>query len=141
MYDQESRCLNHTAHYTCVNGWVLPTTIASRSVRMFQMLYGPLTGKLQAGAIVLGIGCGSGVLLGWLSRQSYVVAMGVNSSTSQLVGRDPRHSTRLADAIAKLNRHLFRIETASMNIERVYRTCISHSLKARVSTSLFLASG
>ena len=70
-------------HYSRVNISVDPNRDRGRTWRDMKLMYGPLVESLSPGNAVLDLGCGTGILLDWLSSHPSITAIGVDSSPSQ----------------------------------------------------------
>ena len=71
-------------HYARVNAELNPESYVGRSVKDMELMYGSLISSLPAGSKVLDLGCGTGLLLHWLSQQPGIIPVGVDSSISQV---------------------------------------------------------
>ena len=74
----------YAEHYARVNPTITPVEVEKRHYRAMQRMYGELVALLPAGSRVLDLGCGTGILLQWLSNQPGIVATGVDSSLTQV---------------------------------------------------------
>ena len=74
----------YAEHYARVNYSVDPREVKRRLLKGMQRTYGRLVASLSAGSRVLDLGCGTGILLYWLSKRPGVVPAGVDNSPSQV---------------------------------------------------------
>ena len=71
-------------HYSQVNVSIDPRLKKPRHLRAMQLMYGELVTRLEEGSKVLDLGCGTGFLLFWLSKQKGIIPIGVDVSSSQV---------------------------------------------------------
>lgn len=72
------------------------------------LTYGPLVASLPEGSRVLDVGCGTGIILHWLSKQRGIIPMGVDRSASQIeIARKciPHISVECADGLEYMRSH------------------------------------
>jgi cyclopropane fatty-acyl-phospholipid synthase-like methyltransferase len=74
----------YAEHYARVNPTIAPAEVEKRQYLTMQMMYGDLVTSLPVGSRVLDLGCGTGILLQWLSKQPGIIAAGVDSSLTQV---------------------------------------------------------
>jgi len=95
-------------HYARVNASTDPRSMRPRTLKNMQATYGALVEGLPAGSRVLDIGCGTGFLLYWLSKQQGVVPAGVDLSPSMVAAAKdalPDVDVQCEEALAYLQRH------------------------------------
>jgi 2-polyprenyl-3-methyl-5-hydroxy-6-metoxy-1,4-benzoquinol methylase len=71
-------------HYARVNVDVDPTSMDFSTFRSTQLTFGPALNGLVPGAKIADVGCGTGFLLYWLTKQPGIVPVGVDASRSQV---------------------------------------------------------
>jgi 2-polyprenyl-3-methyl-5-hydroxy-6-metoxy-1,4-benzoquinol methylase len=74
----------YASHYQRLNSNADGRGPDTKMRRSFDLTYGPLLSGLPMGSKVLDLGCGTGLLLGWLRTKPQVVPVGVDSSESQI---------------------------------------------------------
>lgn len=75
----------YAEHYARVNSTNIdPQAVEPTHFQNMQLMYGPLVASLPLGSKILDLGCGTGFLLNWLSKQPGIVPAGVDSSRSQV---------------------------------------------------------
>lgn len=71
-------------HYARVNETITPFSIRTMTLQSWQLMYGQMVGSLPSGSRVLDVGCGTGRLLYWLSKQAGIIPIGIDSSPAQI---------------------------------------------------------
>jgi 2-polyprenyl-3-methyl-5-hydroxy-6-metoxy-1,4-benzoquinol methylase len=107
MTAREALIQSYNSHYRRVNGGHAPT-LSSEAAGAMQLMYGPLLAALPSGSRVLDLGCGTGLLLGWLATQTHIVPVGVDNSPTQV--EEARHhlpnvQVACADGLSYLVEH------------------------------------
>jgi len=74
----------YSSLYARVNRSIDPTEIKLREEKAKQLMYGDLIASLPKGSKILDLGCGTGFLLYWLSKQPGIIPIGVDASISQI---------------------------------------------------------
>lgn len=74
----------YAEHYSRINESVDPRALTDRSMAMMSLMYGDIIASLPPGSRILDLGCGTGFLLNWLSRQPGITAIGVDGSATQV---------------------------------------------------------
>ena len=98
----------YAQHYTRINTSILPSSLRETTAQSLQLMYGELIAALLSGSRVADVGCGSGILLSWLTRQQGIVPVGVDSSPTQIeVARQGLHGVdvRCMDGLSFLQSH------------------------------------
>lgn len=99
----------YAEHYARVNSNINPiTAISPRQLQGLNLEYGALIASLPAGSKVLDLGCGTGFLLHWLSKQPSIVPYGVDGSASQVAIAHvslPNIEISCADGLEYLRQH------------------------------------
>ncbi|MDQ3982843.1 MAG: class I SAM-dependent methyltransferase [Actinomycetota bacterium] len=75
---------DYARHYARVNEFVDPSVMSTRDLATMTLNYGFLLEPLRAGSKVLDVGCGTGILLRWLSEHGNVVPVGVDLSPTMV---------------------------------------------------------
>ena len=98
----------YTEHYARVNAELNPESHLERNSKDMELLYGSLISSLPTGSRVLDLGCGTGLLLHWLSQQPTIIPVGVDSSISQVARAKqtlPNVDISLGDGLEYLQKH------------------------------------
>jgi 2-polyprenyl-3-methyl-5-hydroxy-6-metoxy-1,4-benzoquinol methylase len=74
----------YTTFYQRVNNNIDPLALSAQDFQNIQLMYGSLIAALPVQSQVLDLGCGTGFLLNWLSKQPGIVPIGVDGSPSQV---------------------------------------------------------
>lgn len=99
---------NYADHYTRVNDHIDPRRLAPSRARHMKLMYHEFVSRLPQGSRVLDLGCGSGMLVSWLSAYPNLEPEGVDESVSQIrVARQALPNTRIAcrDGLQFLREH------------------------------------
>jgi len=75
---------DYAEHYSRVNAEIDPLRASPALSAYFEANVGPLVRALPAGSRVLDLGCGTGLMLKWLTSVPGLEVAGVDSSTSQI---------------------------------------------------------
>lgn len=75
---------DYAEHYSRVNAEIDPLRASPALSAYHEANLGPLVRSLPAGSKVLDLGCGTGLMLHWLTRFPGLEVAGVDSSTSQI---------------------------------------------------------
>lgn len=98
----------YAQHYARVNENIDPLEVDARHFKSMDLMYTPLLKSLPVGSKVLDLGCGTGFLLNWLSRQPLIIPIGVDASRSQVeVARKGLPSIQIdcQDGLSYLQQH------------------------------------
>src|SRR5215204_821596 len=98
----------YTEHYARVNAELNPESHLERNSKDMELLYGSLISSLPTRSRVLDLGCGTGLLLHWLSQQPTIIPVGVDSSISQVARAKqtlPNVDISLGDGLEYLQKH------------------------------------
>lgn len=99
----------YAAHYRRVNASsVDPRDLSGRRRRANDATFGALVDRLAPGASVLDLGCGTGLLLAWLSSRPGLRVAGVDASETQVsIARTalPHLAIECSDGLAYLEEH------------------------------------
>lgn len=74
----------YAKHYARVNPTTDPVAMAERNYKSMQAMYSDLLSALPEGSRVLDLGCGTGMILYWLSKQRDIIPIGVDNSATQV---------------------------------------------------------
>jgi 2-polyprenyl-3-methyl-5-hydroxy-6-metoxy-1,4-benzoquinol methylase len=99
---------NYAEHYARVNATTDPRAVPAKHRAGLDLLVGPVVHRLPAGSQVLDLGCGTGILLHWLSSQPNLQAAGVDSSPTQVEALQrylPNADVVCEDGLEHLRRH------------------------------------
>jgi 2-polyprenyl-3-methyl-5-hydroxy-6-metoxy-1,4-benzoquinol methylase len=83
---------SYTEHYRRGNVAAFFADLPATERRRLDLMYGPLLDELRPGSQVLDLGCGTGILLGWLATRIALRAVGIDASESKV------RAARAADA-------------------------------------------
>ena len=75
---------SYADHYARVNTTTNPLSASARNIAAMQSMFGDLIDPLPAGSRVLDLGCGTGIMLYWLSMHPNIAVVGVDSSHKQV---------------------------------------------------------
>ena len=75
---------HYADHYTRLNSDINPTATPGHVLRALDATFGPALTRVRPGGRVLDVGCGTGIMLHWLTRRGGVVPVGVDASESQM---------------------------------------------------------
>ncbi len=95
-------------HYSSLNITVNPVEASRYSAHLMQVMYDEFITGLPPRSQVLDLGCGTGLLLYWLSKKNGIIPIGVDNSPAQVeVARDnlPEIAIHCDDGLAFLRRY------------------------------------
>jgi predicted TPR repeat methyltransferase len=98
----------YARHYSRGNVKVFSDDLNESDRASLAMMYSAILGRIPQGKPILDLGCGSGVLLGWLAQQSGASALGIDGSAGQVEAArvcSPYLDIRRADALPFLRDH------------------------------------
>lgn len=100
----------YAQQYAQVNATIVPSEIRKAALQTMQLMYGEFVASLPSGSKVLDVGCGSGILLQWLSKQSGIVPIGIDCSPTQIQaakrGLPPEIELTCVDGLAYLQNYV-----------------------------------